>query len=309
MTRLLEIQESIQETTAKLGQLDKELAGRPESRTLALSGKSLEKRLQALEDKFLIEANSVGIDVCSYRLFGSQEPGRLSTLTAVLGGFQTLVSVVYDALKSGVPKQPRRVSADAANETSFNLSYVFPGSLGLVLTLPNERLLIGESKLDDAFSAIFEMTKIQSSSEILSFAKEFGTASIHAMYGWTSSHVEAGMGVDIEWRRERLIRANLLAQMPEFEHVSRVIMATSDEEVQDLDVEGELVGCDVINRSFHFRPIDGEDIRGRFENAIGPAQAAQVPKRYRAKVTMTRKTHFATEEEDLSFHLNLLEPL
>ena len=148
MTRLLELQENIQDTTAALGQLERALVENPGSRTLGLSGKSLQKRLQVLESEFLAETHSLGVDVCSYRLFGGQKLGRLSGLTRVLSDFQTLVSVIYDAVKSGTPKRRRRVSVDAATETAFDLGYVFPGSLGVVLTMPNERLLLGESKLD-----------------------------------------------------------------------------------------------------------------------------------------------------------------
>ena len=115
------------------------------------------------------------------------------------------------------------------------------------------------------------------------------------------------MGVDIEWRRERLIRANLLTQRPEFEELSQAIRETSDVETQDSVVDGELVGCDVISRTFHFKPVDGEEIRGRFTDAISSSQAAEVPKRYRANLTMTRKTQFSTGEEDISYRLNSLE--
>jgi hypothetical protein len=50
-TEILEIQENIQDTTAALGQLERALAENPTSRSLGLSGKSLQKRLQVLERK------------------------------------------------------------------------------------------------------------------------------------------------------------------------------------------------------------------------------------------------------------------
>ncbi|MCH8226666.1 MAG: hypothetical protein IIC97_12450 [Chloroflexi bacterium] len=168
---------------------------------------------------------------------------------------------------------------------------------------------MGESKLDEAFHAMFEMAGIRRQSAIRSYARELGPASVRAMYDWANSHVVARTGVDIQWRREHLVRATLLTQQPELEELSAVIRESSDEETSDIVVEGELVGCDVLRRSFHFKPTDGADMSGRFTDAISLSQSAEVPKRYQAKITMTRRTFFATGEEQLHYHLNHLESL
>ncbi len=308
MSNVLEIQEKLQDTNAAIAQLERAMAVEPESLALSAVGKSLAKRQRTLESEFLAVVDSLGVDVCSYRLFGEHARPTITALSNALGDFQTLVSVVFDAIKTSLPKMRARVSAESAMETAFRFGYAFPGSLGIVLTLPNERLLFGESKLDESIFTIFDMAKASDSSQILKFAKRLGPAPIRAMYKWARDQAQSGLGVEIEWRRDRDVRAKLLVQRPEFEHLQRLIDETSQETREEITVTGQLVGADVERRSFHMRLESDTEIRGFFTDAIGLSHTVELPKLYRANITKTVTIRYSTEEEDIHYHLLRLEP-
>ena len=311
MNRLSEIQEKLLETNAAVAEVEKAIANDPKSLSLSAMMKSLEKRYQKLEADFLVEVDSIGVDVCAYRIFGEEERPTLKALSSVLGDFQNLVSTVYDAVKTAVPKIRARISAEIAAETEFRFGYTFPGSVGVVLTIPNQRLLIGESYLDESLQVISEMAKVHDSPEVLKYAKRLGPASIRSLYKWAYDHAESGLGVDIEWRRQQIIRTHLFAQRPELERLHQTIGVTSEERISELTVHANLVGVELTRRSFHLKSDTGEDIRGSLAEDIdiSEKQTVELPRRYKAHVRKTEKIHYSTEEEDISYNLLNLERL
>ncbi len=308
MNELLDLQHKLQETHAALVQLEREIAKEPRSRSLEITTRSLEKRYRQLEAEFLAAANRLEIDVCGYRLFAEEDRPTLAAMASALSNLQLLFSVVFDALKSG-PKQTLKLGADVYRETAFGFGYSFPGCVGFAFTIPNERLLLVQSNLDEAMRIIFEMARVEEPSSILGFARRLGVAPIRAMYRWVSDHLSAGMGAGIEWRREQQIRASLLIQTPELRRLQSAIAATSEEIVQEIEISGILVGADVARRTFHLKTETGDDVRGAFIDAIGDEHTVELPKPYRIRVRKTSKIYYSTEREDVTYVLLGLEPI
>jgi hypothetical protein len=309
MSRLLEIQANLQDTTAAIAQLEKEAMKDPKSPSLNLIAMSLEKRQKVLESDFWVEANALGIDVCTYHILGEHERQPLRALVQALGDFQIMVSTVYDAVKSRVPKTRARITPEIAAETEFRFAYTFPGSLGVVLTIPNQRLLGIESHLDESILEIAKMAKAQDTSEVLAFAKRLGPASVRTLYRWAFDHDTLGIGANIEWRREHNIRSRSLTQQPEFERLHKTIEQTSDQTIEERKVIGLLEGADIIRKSFRIKTDTGEDIRGLFTDAISEEQTVELPKRYRAIIITKEQIKYSTEEEIISHQLVKLEPI
>ena len=155
MSKLAEIQQELLETNAAIGKLERAIAEEPKSLSLAATMQSLEKRYQKLEYVFMTEVDNLGAEVCAYKVFSDEERPSVKALSSVLGNFQNLVSTVYDAIKTNIPKERARISAEIAAETEFRFGYTFPGSVGVVLTVQNQRLLIGESYLDESMRELY----------------------------------------------------------------------------------------------------------------------------------------------------------
>ena len=310
MTRLLELQEQLQETRATLARVERAVAEQPDKPSLSALARSLMAQQRNLEADFVTEVNRLGMDVCSYRIFSDSGNLPLHPLAQGLIDFQSLVTVVYDARKNSVPKERAKISPDIRAETAFDFGYTFPGSLGIVLTIPNERRLILDSHLDEAISQLFSLAKARSIPDIREFAKKLGLASIRAMYKWASGHARAGLGVGIEWRRESTVRASLLAQQPELENLYQMIDETSDESETKISVEGELEAINVKAKSFALRDSSGGVIRGSYKDAISGSHRAELPeRRYKATLTKVERVQYSTGEEKSEYYLERLEEL
>ncbi len=303
MSELLDTIEKIQDTQAAIKRLEEAAARHPEVPSVAASLRSLQKRRQDLETAFSSLVDQQWFDVCSYRILPERgEHVMLPSLTSTLGEFQSLFTLVYDTMKNG-PKQRGRASVEAATATTFGFGYSFAGSVGFVLTLPNERLLTDETDLDRAMSTVFEMAKADSPQQIAGFAKELGAAPIRTMYRWVTSHVRSGLNVDIGWRREEQVRASLFIQVPELENLQQAIGETSDEVEEVLTIRGALVGADVHSHSFHIELEDGSEIKGKMAEGVGSEYTVELPRRYTAQIRKTTQIRYASDEDIVSYYL------
>jgi hypothetical protein len=308
MIELTALQEELQDLNALIAKHERTLASHPEAKSLRANIQTLKRRRQSLEDDFLEAAAKVEIDVCSYRIIPGESRPTIMALSKALSDFQSLFSLTYDALKEG-PKRIAKLSAYVMSETFFGFAYSFTGSIGFVMTLPNERLLLGETYLDQAMQMIFQMAKATTSQQIADFAKRLGPPPVRAIYKWATDHVESGLGVDIEWRRREQVRSSLFIQAPQLEQLREVIAETSDEKEEELEVVGNLIGADVKRKTFHLETVGGGEIKGVFVDAISTEQTVELPKPYNARVRKRTKIVYSMEEEKTEYFLLRLKAL
>jgi hypothetical protein len=316
MSELFQIQERLQESGAAIARLETALIEHPTSPSLGANLRSLRKMQKSLEADFLRAADDRGLDVCSYRIAPQFQMANAATLSKVLGTFQTVFSLMYEAVRTGQPKSDKRPSGDAEGKTELLVAYTFSGSLGVVFALPNPRLhFYGPdvpTYLDEAMNALFRLAKANESAEIAVAARTFGLGPINAVYDWAKGHAQHHINANIEWLRSETVRDSVTVQYPEFERLSRVIERTSEESQVEIVVDGTLVGADVMSRRFHFvdqTDEDEPDIRGRFSEAISESERKQLPGRYRATLRKTIRKNYSTNEEDISWFLMKLAPL
>jgi hypothetical protein len=302
MPDILELQEKLQDTTAAIAQLEHAVIENPDTPSLAVNLRSLHKRREALESDFLELTNQLEQDVCRYRLFVGGTRPTISGLAQAWTNFQNAFSVIYDAIKNG-PKVRGRIGTTAAEETSLGFSYSFTGSVGIVMTMPNERLLLGETLIDQAIRTMFDLAAAQDHRQIREFAKTLGPAPVRAMYYWANTHVQNGMGAEIEWRRDKETRARLFVQEPELARLANAIQHTSDETSEELTYAGTLRAADLDRKTFRLETDDELSIKGSFEDAIDAKHAVTLPRRYVARLVKTTKIYYSTEVEDISYHL------
>jgi hypothetical protein len=306
MSELLELRDRLQDTSALIARLEKDLTAHPGYPSLLLELRSLQRREEELKAAFSEASRKLGLDVCSYRFLVSGPPNLLS-LANTLADYQTLISVFFEARKG--PRRTAKLPADVWEKTSLDFGYAYTGSTAFVLTMPNERLLLVDSDLDLTIEAIFGVAKSQSAQDVLEYAKKFGPAPIRAFYRWAGDHVKASFDVEIEWRRGQDIRSRALIESQEFERLQTIIASASAEEYETIRTTGMLLGADVAKRSFRILPDEGQEIRGAFSDAISASHTVELPKRYRFVIEKTTKITYSTEEESVSYYLVSVDPV
>jgi hypothetical protein len=294
MSALASLQEELRDVNAGLARAEAALTESPQSRSVLITLRSLEKRQRMLEQRFLKAASEQEVDVCAYRVFMEQARPLVSGLAMILTDFQKLFSLTYAAVHNKQPRERMRIGLEVAAQTAFGFAYCFSGSVGFVLTLPNDQSTLFDTDLDEAMKVVFSMAKAPKPEQIVEYARQYGPGPVRALFNWASHHADHGMGADIEWRRVNEIRASLLIQHPELRQLRDAIAQTSDVRSTKVEVLGELVGIDVERRTFHLR-VENDDFTGSLSDDI--RQAVEVPGRYRAFIEERTVTKYSTDEE------------
>jgi hypothetical protein len=309
MTRLIEIQGELAELQGFLSRIDELAAAGPAPPSVAVTAASLRKRVRELEAEFSEESAARQVDVCRYRLFRNCGTPSAMASAMSLVDFQELVSHVYDVLGTKT-KSRARTSDEAIRETSFQIGYVFPGSIGFALTLPAENWLIDDdtSPIDNAIEEIFALANAETSEATTEAAQRLGPSVIRLMHKWISRHNHYSMGIDIQWHRRETVKSQLFKQPKELVRLASVFKATKESVDDDVSVEGEYVGGDVDKQTFHMKVPGAADITASFHESF---DQLQLPEKFRTKVIAhflrRTKTHVVTGERDARYLLKRID--
>ncbi len=303
MSRLAQLQQDLQNASAAVAHAERVLASHPNIPSVLATLKTVENRRASLEQQFFEASAEADLDVCGYRIEYEGTTASISGLTAVLGKFQKIFTTVYDALENGI-KKTTKVGAEVAAATSFGFAYSFPGSVGVMMTLPNRKMLF-ESKLDDAMKRTFELLAATEPDHIQALTNVVGLPAIRLAHEWAAENVAAGFGADIAWRRGDQIKSELRVQVPELHRLASVLgqMKTKEE----VRLIGELLDVAITDHTFQMG-VDGKIIHGTFDTAISADRPAQLPRRYEATLTISQRVVLPESgEEQIEYHLLKLE--
>jgi hypothetical protein len=308
MSRLLQIQDQLLDTTAEITKLERAF-GQRQSSALSSSLKSLYKARAGLEEEFKEAAAVAQVDVVSYRLFEGRERPTMSLVGKAMDSFQTLYAILYSAVTSKKPKDTSHLGADAIQQSAFEFAYAYSGSVGFVFTMPNERLLFGETMLDEAMAHLFDLARVKTGEQVKELARRYGFAAVRAIYNWANALCASGSGADIQWKKNDSTKGSLFMQPAQVEALRDLIAYTSDS-VEDQDTfGGVLLGYDSKSLSFRFEPFAGDIIRGKISEGADLPPTVTIPKKYRARIKVSTRVRYSNEDPEVNHELMALSAL
>jgi hypothetical protein len=266
----------------------------------------LEKIRAELEVDFLRIARSEEVEICRYRLLPPKT--RRSTIGAIGNAwvkYQMLFSSIYDAVKQQGPVKGR-TSKQVSSETDFGFEYTFAGSVGVVMTLPASGMTYSRTHdLDAASALLFEMSKSQTPEQLRLFVPRVGVPPLNKFSSWVDAHVIFGAGAGIDWLGP--VEGSLIVQIEEFKVLKDALHKTTEPVETEEIISGMLRGVSLERNRFEMRLPSGELLEGNIGDAnITERQRAELPKKYSARIRITRTIDIATEKEDVDYSLDEL---
>jgi hypothetical protein len=271
------------------------------SNAVLLSLTSLEARRDDLLEELSEITKAEQIEICDYRIIPEQSSSyAIAGVTAALHQFQEIVTTVFDAMLSK-PKQRAKIAPDIVQKTQFDFGFAYSGSLGVVLTVPNDRLLMDESStLDEAISAVFKLLKIETPEGVREAVTQYGASTVRKLHDWTKTHSQYGMAADIKWIRDSEVRSEVVAQPIEMDRIYRIIEQKQDTTSSPVALTGNLLAWNTRKRTFTFEIPDGEPISGHWARDFqSPSISRKVPARYRANLSKETTIHYAEDREEI----------
>jgi hypothetical protein len=193
------------------------------------------------------------IEVCNYRLLPeAAEHYSLSYVSESLLDYQNLFSQVHDSVRNGA-KERTVLGREAKQESALDFAYTYSGSLGVVLFVQNERDFF-DGKLDPSIDGLLEVLNIDSQASVRQIVNHFGAAVIKRVHDWSRINIDGGFAADMRWNKSDGRQLGGVFERRKMETIVDLIVATSDEKINTIDVTGILVGADIAspNGSFHF---------------------------------------------------------
>ena len=303
MGRLIAIYDELRDVQGELGRLENVIVAHPEYGSLQVDYMSLKKKHNILKLELEKASNEEHTDVVTYRII-PPDLGRLSlqALTSSLETFQWGISTVFDALETE-PKKRGRISDKNVELSSFEFAYVFSGSVGVVLTIPNERLLFGDSKLDEAIGHFFVAARARNRSDIEEFSQICGVPSVRRLYEWAQANTRHETSVDVLWRRKDQLRERLLIETHTLRGLQKIIEETSEIEEEAVEISGFLVGLDTSLETFHIIASEAGDIRGQWSEEFSYSDDLVLKQPYIAKLLRRSITYYAYEKQETTWSL------
>ena len=309
MSNLLELQNKLQDTTSTIAHLERRVGQDPNDVLLRLSLESLVKRFKKLQSEFNEITRRQQIDICEYVIFGeADERLSLSGFSSALHEFQRSFSSLYDAIKNG-PKQRTRLSANVVRESSLGFGYAYSGSLGFVLTIDRELMLMDLGHLTDAITTFFRLAEAPTKEDVGEIGKQLGSGPLRSIQRWADAHVTHGTGADISWRHQG-DTTRVVLERYHMQGLRDRIEETSSEERQVIVLDGVLTGASIETRKFDFRPDGADTISGHFTDAISEMHEVRIPNaRYRATVERVSTYKYSSEQETIRWNLRRIEEI
>lgn len=313
MTRLSAIQQRLQETVEGIHRFEKLVAQNPSDDALAVNLQALTKRYAKLERDFRDAAANEQTDVCAYRVFSIAERETLAVVTAAWSHFQKLFSLNYAAIVDGTPKNKGTLSDQVERRTAFGWGFSFSGSVGVMLTLRNDQLLVDtgvDTRIDQAIQLTFDMASTREPQRLAEFARTYGPAPISALFEWAAANAKYGSGADIRWQRRQVTRNQLFMEPHDMGALVELIDRGGDESVSESTVLGKLQMLDLMAERFKLETADGV-IQGALDlqALVDIDHPLRLPATYEAVIRTSTRTLYSRGEVEEKHSLLSLKPL
>ncbi|MDQ0091684.1 hypothetical protein J2T12_005124 [Paenibacillus anaericanus] len=283
----------------ELSRENNQAAGLPEYLS-KLESKSLEMRLKDLNKvKELNRSNSEELEVRMYPegIPSGQIPVR--TLTAVLGGLQTITDSVANTLfNHGSTRGP--VPQDILGRNSWLLKTVRAGSFIAVLDLDHDHTLFPDElpQQKQITQELFNLFSASSEEEsLLEVFSELGERTLSHYTEWTKTVKDTGIPFDLNWRtdgnEETLVNFNPVKAGEIYTILHEKISAHTEE----ICLCGTLTGLNVRLGTFEFVTQDSTKVNGKIERDVFNEAIKFLNKKCLVSLLKTTSTSTAGKEK------------
>jgi hypothetical protein len=308
MTDIRQLLDLLQDTEQISSTIEQAVRDRPNDEILRINAESVAKRQADLIRRLDYSLKTHQNEVVRYHVLRDwSDTYPVKAIAASILAFQELVTAIFDALRSS-PKQRYRPSADNVQLSTFDFAGASAGSVIISMSVPNDRLLSGETELDRTFSYVERALSARESDDLQILARDIGIASISKAYAWADVSTSYGLDTMINWGKGLQHAHSFHISRSDAESVRELIAAKSDTTSIPLELDCVLLGFDGATSYFHIETLDTRnDIRGDVSPDLPKRQTTG--QMVRAGLLKNTALIYATGEEKVSWTLLSIEPL
>lgn len=307
MSELQTLVEKLQDSEAMVAQMRDALAENPADEILRSNMLSIEKRRRDLTRRLDVELNMKQAELVRYRILRTwTDVYPAKAVASSIAYFQELFTAVFDALKTR-PKLQYRPSLENEQLSTFEFAGASAGSVIVSLAVPNDRLLVGKTEMDQTFEIVERIISARESEDLKLLADKVGVAAISKAYAWAKETESYGLDVEIRWGKSLSSMHELQVAREDASIVKTLIENKSDTDVSTVEIVGRLVGFDGDRSYFHIVREGDSDIFGSLADDLPRSWTTE--EMYVATLKREAQIKYSTGEEKEKWTLLRLQPV
>lgn len=278
----------------------------PTNRVLALGLGSARRRAARSAAELEQFAASDQVDLVQYRLQHPNETYAAGAVSGSLEAFQNAFTAAADRAVNGA-KTTAHYSQDIKNDSRLNFGYSYAGSLGMVLSVNNDRSLLDGGRFDAVADVFDQFLNVSNGEQAQSAHRDLGGAAINQLYKWSVANAQWETSVDFLIKRSNGTQRGQHVPHAKFVQLSDIFKVNVEDPPRTFPVSGILVGLDIKLDKFHFVEPDGENYKGNLSEDFQRTHTT-VGERYTAEICERVTRVIATGSEKTSHSLISLTP-
>jgi hypothetical protein len=308
MNRVSDILDDLAEADSVAHVLQRLAEADPRDEIVTINLDSVKRRRADLERNLRTLLATRQADLIRYRveLFDGSAPPAVAIARSIVL-FQTLVTAALDAIRS-TPKRLYHPSHESVRMSSLSFARTPGGNTDLHFTIPNDRLLLLASDLDETFGVVFDLLMSRAKTMFRNIAARGGIASVTAAHAWAENAVQYGLTTTIAWRKASDEQRVVTLSHSDALLFKTAIEAVSDETVDEVDRQCELLALDDASGTFRMEVSGGETITGILAEGFPRGGSWTTRHWYTAILHRAMRVRYANGEETVRWTLRRLIP-
>ena len=308
MNRVSDILDDLAEADSVAHHLRRLAEADPRDDIVTINLDSVKRRRTDLERKLRTLLATRQADLIRYRveLFDGSAPPAIAIARSIVL-FQTLVTAAFDAIRTA-PKRLHHPSHENVRMSSLSFARMPGGNADIHFTIPNDRLLLLASDLDEAFGLVLDLLTARAKTVFRNIAARGGIASVTAAHAWAENAVQYGLTTTIAWRKASDEQRVVTLTHSDALLFKTAIEAVSDETVDEVDRQCELLALDDASGTFRIEVAGGETISGILAEGFPRGGSWTTRHWYTAILHRAMRVRYANGEETVRWTLRRLIP-
>lgn len=302
MNNIRDIIELLQDTDSAISRINRALQESPDNEALRINAESIERRRSDLIRRLNYLLHTQHNEFIQYKVEKEvDEFYPAKSIAMSIQTFQELFTAIFDAIKDR-PKQRYRPSAENEEISAFNFAGAYSGSVILAFSVPEERLLVGETDFEISLDYVKRTLSAKSDEELQNLSKKVGIASISKAHAWAVTSTRYGLSTKINWGRSLADLQTFDVSAADASMIMELIENKSDETHENIEVDCVLVGFDAEIPWFHIRTLEyKQEIKGSVDPRLSTSWTTDMS--YRADLIRTTRIIYATGEQKVHWTL------
>jgi hypothetical protein len=308
MNRVSDILDDLAEADNVAHDLRRLAEADPRDDIVTINLDSVKRRRADLERKLRTLLATRQADLIRYRveLFDGSAPPAIAIARSI-ALFQTLVTATFDAIRTA-PKRLYHPSHENVRMSSLSFARTPGGNADIHFTIPNDRLLLLASDLDETFGLVFDLLMARAKTVFRNIAARGGIASVTAAHAWAENAVQYGLTTTIAWRKASDEQRVVTLSHSDALLFKTAIDAVTDETVDEVDRQCELLALDDASGTFRIEVAGGETISGILAEGFPRGGSWTTRHWYTAILHRAMRVRYANGEETVRWTLRRLIP-